>query len=213
MFITFEGVEGSGKSSVISFVDKALSKHQVEVVRTREPGGTNFGVKLRDILLNVESRGLCSEAELLLFCADRAEHVKQLINPALAQGKTVLCDRFTDSTIAYQGYGRGVEIDKLVQLCEFATSGLTPDLVILLDCDPEIALGRAKSRDSRDGQLGSDTRFEQEKIEFHQRVRDGFLKLAAASPQRFSVFDSNLSLEEVSAKVLAEVEQRLALGA
>jgi len=169
-FITFEGIEGSGKSTLIEALDSWLRNKNLPSVKTREPGGSELGPKLRSIILDHEP---APETELLLFAADRAEHVRKFIQPNLELGNSVLCDRFTHSSLAYQGYGRGLSLDKINYLNEVATSGLQPDLVIWLDLDIEVALERAKKRGEE-----AWTRFEREGAAFHQKIRNGYQKMA-----------------------------------
>lgn len=189
MFVTVEGIEGSGKSSLIG----GLSKHFPDALITKEPGDSKLGVEIRKLLF---SHSPCSLAETFLFLADRAEHVTKVVRPALEQGQTVICDRFTDSTIAYQGYARGLSIPLLIHLNDTATNNLKPDVTLLLDLPPEVGLKRAKSRSEEEW-----TRFEQEQLEFHQRIRAGFLDLAKKE-NRFKVLDATKSQEEILKEAL-----------
>lgn len=202
LFITLEGGEGSGKSTLVEKIYDYLNKlYPDQVVKTFEPGGTNFGAKLRDILLKDESFLLNKKAELFLFLADRAQHVENIIRPALSDGKIIICDRYNDSSIAYQGSARlNDNIDEIDKICQFATGGLQPEITFYLDLDPKIGLARVK---------GSLDRLEKETIEFHQSVRDGFLKLAKDNSRRFCVIDANQSPNEVFLSVKGYIEQRL----
>ena len=208
MFVTLEGGEGAGKSTQLRALADRLSAAGRRVTVTREPGGTPFGQVARSILLHRtateggEPFRLDETAELLLFAADRAQHIDELIRPALERGDTVLCDRFTDSTIAYQGYGRGVPLDRIRQSITLATRGLTPDLTLLLDLPVQIGLAR------RLGERPPD-QFEREAHDFHSRVRDGFLTLAAAEPSRFLVVDATLSPEAITDLIWARLSRML----
>ena len=197
-FVTFEGVEGSGKSTHLRLLARALREAGREVVETREPGGTSLGQSLRDLLLTPASAAPDPLAELLLYCADRAQHAAEVIRPALAAGRIVLCDRFSDSTIAYQGYGRGLDLDTVDTLDARARGGLEPDLTFLLDCPAEAGLARALARS------GAADRFEQESIAFHEAVRRGFHALAAAAPRRYRVIDTTPPAAEVGEQIRAE---------
>jgi dTMP kinase len=199
-FITIEGGEGSGKSTLIQRLKSHLSQQGIPVVTTREPGGSALGEAIRDLLLhNKNGLSIGATAELLLFLAARAQHLEELIRPALARGKTVICDRFNDSTIAYQGAARNLEPSQIETLCSFVSGTTTPHLTLLLDIDPLIGLERAKkSRQSMD-------RLESEQIAFHNRVRDAFRTLAATHPERIILIDATLTPEKVFEKALAEV--------
>ena len=201
-FITIEGIEGSGKSTLIRGLAAVLESGGHEVVCTREPGATEIGRALRSILLKAVDPAPGTLTEVFLFAADRAQHVTEVIRPALAAGKVVLCDRYTDSTLAYQGGGRGVDRGLLETMNELATSGLKPERVLLLDLDPEIGLRRARSRCEEEGTGESWTRFEEEELAFHQRLRDCFLELAANEPGRFQIIDATLSPEELVASAM-----------
>lgn len=199
MFITFEGPEGSGKTTQLRLLADALEAAGRRVVCTREPGGTPIAERIRALALH---ETLAPEAELLLFLAARAEHVAVCIRPALEQGRVVLCDRFTDSTVAYQGYGLGLGLAELRRLCAFAAGDLTPDLTLLLDLDPELGLRRrfAAAAD-RASDPGSVNRMEQRHIEFHRRVRDGFLREAEHAPGRFCRIDAGRPAADVQAEI------------
>lgn len=209
MFISLEGIEGSGKSTVLHMLDQHLQAGGYSVCVTREPGGCALGRGLRALLLDARTQGLRNRAELFLFLADRAQHVGEVIRPALEAGQIVLCDRYVDSTIAYQGYGRGMDPDQLVAINTLATGGLMPDLTLLLDLDPATGIGRAGRRNEEADTVISEGRFESESLRFHCRVRQGYLDLAAASPERMVVLDASRPAEEVFWQCLAEVETRL----
>jgi dTMP kinase len=207
-FITFEGPEGAGKTSQLDRAATVLGARQVDVLVTREPGGTWLGEQLREVLLARTGANAPTDAttDALLFNAARRQLVAEVIRPALEAGTTVLCARFADSTLAYQGYGAGVPLDRLAQLAATATDGLTPDLTILLDVPPDIGLARKSP--------GEVTRFEAEfDLDFHRRVRDGFLALAAAEPGRFVVIDATGSRDEVAAAIREVLDRQVPSGA
>lgn len=210
MFVTFEGIEGTGKTTQIKRLVSWLSSERGRVVTvTREPGGSRLGAELRRILLSMESRDLTGHTELFLYLADRAQHVSTVIKPALDQGHVVACDRFADSTVAYQGYGRGLDPKLLHRLNDVAVNGTWPDLTILLDIDPALGLNRALTRNVRENKAQAEGRFEAEDLEFHARVREGYLTLAALHPERMVVVDATPGPDEVFAAVRAAVEARL----
>ncbi|MBI1756764.1 MAG: dTMP kinase [Fimbriimonas ginsengisoli] len=201
MFVTFEGPEGAGKTTVLKAVARRLEADGQRVVMTREPGEGEIGAKIRDILLS--GGDLSPAAELFLFLADRAQHVASVIKPALAAGAFVLCDRYSDSTLVYQGYGRGLDLETLRGLNQLATGGLTPDLTLLLDLDPELGLARL-SLDKMD-------RMDRESIEFHRKVRDGFLREAKREPARWRVIDAAVPIAGVILACCQEVEAAAAI--
>ena len=207
LFVTFEGIEGSGKTTHLRHLAVHLRATGQVVVETREPGGTRAGLAVRALLLGTEAVPLSPLAELLLYCADRAQHVERVILPALAAGRIVLCDRFLDSTITYQGYGRGLDLDSVRALDATARTGLWPELTFLLDCPVAVGLARARERPG-----AADDRFERETIAFHERVRAGFAALAAAEPARFCILDSTAPIAEVQARMIAAAERRLGVG-
>lgn len=206
-FITFEGTEGCGKSTQIRLLADHLSQRGHQVCTTREPGGCRISDEIRRILLDPASEGMDPVTELMLYAAARAQHVAEVIRPALKRGEIVLCDRFADATLAYQGYGRKLDIELTQSLNRIATDGLTPDLTILLDIPLETGLERAVSRNSLDD--NSEGRFEQEALAFHQRVRDGYLTLASQE-ERFRVVTAEGSIDDVAERirhaVISEVE-------
>lgn len=203
LFVTLEGIEGSGKSAHARTLAASLRARGHDVVETREPGGTPAGAAIRALLLGADATPLSPLAELFLYCADRTQHVSQVIRPALAAGLIVVCDRFSDSTVAYQGYGRGLDLDVVRGLDARARDGLEPSLTLLLDCPVEVGLGRARARP------GADDRFEREALAFHERTRAGFHAVAAAAPARVVVVDSTADPTDVSARVLAATLARL----
>lgn len=190
-FISFEGGEGAGKSTLIHKVGDWLRSEGKEVVTTHEPGGTALAGEIRKILL--EKPRICSKAELLLFLAARAEHVDEVIEPSLKKGKIVLCDRFQDSTVAYQGYARHLGIIETMRLSEYSSNQIVPDLTIYLDIPPEIGLERAKRTLKKE----KNDRMEAEHLEFHEKVRKGFLTLADLFPRRIRVLDARLSSDVI----------------
>jgi dTMP kinase len=211
MFITFEGIEGSGKSTQISrLADWLKGELNQSPVVTREPGGCEISDKIRRILLDIANSEMDEQAELLLYAAARAQHVAQIIRPAIDNGRIVLCDRFSDATIAYQGFGRGLPLPLIQQINQLATLGITPELTLLLDFDPEIGLNRARHRNEIS--TGPDeNRFEQENLDFHRRIRDGYLSLASVE-ERFCVIDAGGDADTVEARIRSIVAARLGLG-
>lgn len=203
MFITFEGPEGSGKSTQIALLSSYLRQQGFSVLTTREPGGTLIGDRARDCVHDVAHTMMAPTTELLLYSASRAQLVAEVIRPALAAGKVVLCDRFSDSTMAYQGYGRGLDLEDLAYITHFATGGLKPDLTLLLDIDVEKGLARRV----RGG--GEMNRLDLETIEFHNRVRRGYHNLAAAEPERWVVIAADGAAEAVQVDIRRVVEGRL----
>jgi len=207
MFLTLEGIEGSGKTTQINNIYRFLENKGHNCVITREPGGTKIGRKIRSILLDPENKGLEPMAELLLYFSDRVEHVKKLIKPALAEGKTVICDRYFDATLVYQGYARGLDIKLITRLHELVLDGLKPDITLLLDLSPETGLSRAWEQIGNGSRSGDETRFEKEALSFHEKIRAGYLELARLEPQRFRVIDAS----QEKNKVQMDIEKVLAL--
>jgi dTMP kinase len=199
-FITFEGIEGSGKTTQIRMAGKYLKRHHIPFLITSEPGGTPLGRKIKKILLKRDSYGICAEAEVLLFSAARVQHVRDVISPALSEGKTVLCDRFSDSTLVYQGFGRGLDPRFIRELYDFTSAGLKPDLTIVFDLPVEIGLRRAMERMCLAGSAAPD-RFEGEDLEFHRKIREGYLLLAKQEPERFRVIDSAKDVISINREV------------
>ena len=203
-FITFEGVEGSGKSTQINLLADKLRETGKEVVLTREPGGTNLGQKIRKLLLDPDNIDMDNRAEILLYAADRAQHVKKKIIPALNEGKIVLTDRYIDSNIAYQGYGRKLEMDMVRNVNEWVIRDVWPDLTILLDIDAQKGLERARnlSPDKKGDRL------EQEIITFYENIREGYLKIAKKE-KRFVVVDGNQKPKDIHNKIFKIIKERL----
>lgn len=199
-FITIEGIEGVGKSTNLDFVQSVLEDRGREVVRTREPGGTPSAERIRQVLLELGDESIPDIAELLLFFAARSLNLENLIRPALATGQWVLCDRFTDATRAYQGAGRGLDIERIDTLAGWVHDGLEPDLTLLLDAPVEVGFERIAARRSVD-------RMESEARAFYERVRAGYLDLAAANPARFAVIDAVQSLADVQKDIHAALHK------
>jgi len=193
-FITLEGSEGSGKSTNLAYIHEKLQQSGVDVILTREPGGTPLGEQIRELLLDHRQQAMASDTELLLMFAARAQHLNELILPALEQGKWVLCDRFTDATYAYQGAGRGISEERIGLLEQWVQGDLRPDLTFFLDLPVDQGLARAGERSAPD-------RFEREKIDFFERVRQGYLKQAEREPQRYRVVDASVPLEQVQSQL------------
>ena len=208
MFLTVEGIEGAGKSTFIGLLEDELAKRGVDFLRTREPGGCALGRQIRPLLLDV-SQNVSDRAELFLFLADRAQHVADTILPALERGQWVICDRYADSTIAYQGYGRGMDPEELQRLNDYATGGLWPDITFLLDLPVEEGLGRALARNGREGLTKSEGRFEAEALAFHQRIREGFHLRALRWPERFRVLDATQAPDAIVAQAIEHLETHL----
>lgn len=196
MFVTLEGMEGSGKSTLLKGLNQRFQAAGRTVTLTREPGASSIGANLRAMLLSTRST-LANETELFLFLADRAQHMTEIIRPALQAGHVVLCDRFADSTLVYQGCGRGFDRRLLATLNDVAVSGLWPDTTLILDLPPEEGLRRALQRNNTSGQSDDEGRFEAETLAFHTRIREGFLELARQHPQRCVVLDATRQPEQL----------------
>ncbi|CAH2031514.1 dTMP kinase [Trichlorobacter ammonificans] len=209
MFITFEGIEGSGKSTQIRLLADTLRAGGATVLLTREPGGCPVADRIRAVLLDAENRAMVAMTELMLYAAARAQHLAEVVRPALAAGAIVLCDRFSDATRAYQAFGRGLPRETVEQLNQLACDGLAPDLTLLLDCDTATGLERARSRIEAAGSGPREERFELEALSFHQRVREGYLRLAAEEPERFAVVPAEGAPAEIAVAVAAIVTGRL----
>ena len=209
MFITFEGIEGTGKSTQITRVKEYFESLGKEVFLTLEPGGSRVGQELRKMLLHVDNKDITPITELFLYLADRAQHIAQVIRPELEAGKVVLCDRFADSTIVYQGYGRGLDTKVLQQLNDVAVDGLWPDLTILLDIDPEIGLKRATLRNIEDGKAKEEGRFEAEHISFHRRIREGYLTWGALNHNRIKKANAEPAPDQVFEQIKAIIDEKL----
>jgi dTMP kinase len=202
LFLTLEGAEGVGKSTNIEYITQYLERRGIEYVLTREPGGTALAEKIRDLLLAVHEEPMSELTELLLVFAARAQHLDKVIQPALSKGKWVVCDRFTDATFAYQGAGRGLSVETIGQLQSLVQGELRPDLTLILDLNPEIGLARASNRGELD-------RFELEQQSFFRHVRQGYLDIAQAEPERCRVIDASKPLTDVKLDLLAALEQGL----
>ncbi len=202
LFITLEGPEGAGKSTNRDYLAALLREHGVDVVLTREPGGTPLAERIRELLLAPADEPMASDTELLLVFAARAQHLQQVVRPALARGAVVLCDRFTDATYAYQGGGRGVPAERIALLEDFVQDVLRPDLTLVFDLPVEVGLARAAARGRLD-------RFEQERLEFFEAVRSTYLQRAAQSPERYRVLDAAQPLDAVQQRVAGLLPQLL----
>jgi dTMP kinase len=200
MFITFEGGEGTGKTTLIQGIAKALRTSH-DVITTREPGGSMIAEAIRDIILNPKYHGVTPYTEALLLAASRAQHLDEVILPALKQNKIVLCDRYVDSSLAYQAYARDLGFDFVLSINRYAVENL-PDLTFYIDLDPEIGLSRIAHRDKYD-------RLDQEALDFHTRVRKGYLEVTKRYNNRIVLIDGNQSIEEIEKQILAEIEKRL----
>ncbi len=208
MFLTFEGIEGCGKSTQIRLLAQTLLAAGHQVVLTREPGGCPIADQVRAVLLDAANRAMVPMTELLLYGAARAQHLSEIILPALAQGQIVLCDRFSDATRAYQAFGRGLDRQLIEQVNQLACQGLCPDMTLLLDCPVEVGLARARQRiDAADGPR--EERFELEALAFHQRVRAGYLALANEDSGRFVLINANQTPEQVANQIATAVLSRL----
>jgi dTMP kinase len=205
MFITFEGIEGCGKTTQIGRLAKRLASLRIPVLLTLEPGGTRIGKQIRKILLDSRNRDLAALAEVMLYAAERAQHVKEVIKPALEQGKWVLCDRFTDATVVYQGMARGQDIDLIQLLNDKVTLSIQPNITILLDCPVEVGLERATLRD-KTGRVKGQDRFEKENKAFHRKVRRGYLAVARKDPKRFVVIQADASAREVEERIFRQIQ-------
>jgi dTMP kinase len=204
-FITFEGIEGSGKTTQLALLAERLRRNGLRVLTTREPGGCPIADAIRRILLDPVNRAMAPRAELLLYAAARAQHVAEVIRPALAEGRIVLCDRYTDATLAYQGYGRQLDMVLIDHLNEIASEGCRPDLTLLLDMPETAGLERALQRNATQD-LAAEGRFEQETLAFHGRVRQGYLEVARRQPARFRLIDARGGVEEVAGRIASAVD-------
>jgi dTMP kinase len=195
LFISFEGIEGTGKTIQSKLLYEHFKKAGHTVILTEEPGGTRISLKIRDMLLSVENKEITPITELLLYNASRAQHLKEVILPVLKKCGIVITDRFADSTVAYQGYGRGIDLKLIESLERMVTEGIKPDITLLLDLDVETGLLRNKGINKTD-------RFELEDLEFHKKVRDGYLQIAAREPERIKLIDASGSIEEIHRKII-----------
>ncbi|QCU89894.1 dTMP kinase [Thiomicrorhabdus sediminis] len=205
-FITLEGTEGAGKSTNLLFMQEWLAKKGVDVLVTREPGGTEIGEAIREVLLNKDFTAMHEQTELLLMFAARAQHLQEKILPALAEGKWVISDRFTDATYAYQGGARGMDFSEIATIETWVQRGFQPDTTFIFDLPIEIGMARVAARG------GQTDRFEQEKQAFFEKVRQSYLQRAAAAPERYKVLDASQNLQQVQADISARLEQMLANG-
>ena len=204
MFITIEGPEGSGKTTAVDTAVKELEKMGYQIVRTREPGGTPIAEQIRNVILDKNNTAMDQRTEALLYAASRRQHLVEKVWPALKEGKIVICDRYLDSSLAYQGGARGLGVDNILQVNSFATEGTFPDLTLLFDIDPKLGLARIAANSNREV-----NRLDLEKIEFHNKVRNAFLELAKRYPERFVVIDASQSREEVAKKTLEVMLSRI----
>jgi dTMP kinase len=201
MFISLEGIEGCGKTTQLEYLSSFLEDKGYPYVVTREPGGTAIGEKIRSILLDPESKDLVPAAELLLYMADRAQHIDLLIRPQLADGKIVLCDRYFDATIVYQGFARGLDTNFICNLHRLLFEDLKPDITLLLDLPPRIGLERAWKELDGGNRCDTESRFEEETISFHEKVRAGYLEIARFEPDRFKIIDASQELHQVQSDI------------
>jgi dTMP kinase len=209
MFISLEGIEGCGKTTQINHLKDFIEKKGQACVVTREPGGTAIGGDIRSILLNPANNNLVPKAELLLYMADRAQHIAALIKPALAQNKVVLCDRYFDATVVYQGYARGLGTKFICELHRLLLEDFKPDITLLLDLSPKVGLARAWKELNNGTRSGTESRFEEETLSFHEKVRSGYLELARQEPDRFKIIDAANEETRVQADIQGVLEQYL----
>ena len=204
MFITIEGPEGSGKTTAVDTAVKELEKMGYQIVRTREPGGTPIAEQIRNVILDKNNTAMDQRTEALLYAASRRQHLVEKVWPALREGKIVICDRYLDSSLAYQGGARGLGIENILNVNMFATEGTFPDLTLLFDLDPQVGLARIAANSNREV-----NRLDLEKLEFHTKVRNTFLELAKRYPERFVIIDASQSREEVAKKTLEVMLSRI----
>jgi dTMP kinase len=209
MFITLEGIEGSGKTTQIGRLVEFLENRGIECVTTRQPGGTRIGENIRSILLDPANSALAPMTELLLYMADRSQHIYELIGPCLQAGKTVICDRYFDATMVYQGFARGLNIELIQQLHQILFDDLKPDVTLLLDLAPQVGLQRAWQQLNNGQRSGLESRFEAETVAFHEKVRAGYLELARLEPGRFRIVDATQSQDQVFAAMRKIVSSTL----
>ena len=200
-FITFEGIEGSGKSTQIKLAAAYLGEKKIPFIVTQEPTGTDIGIQIADILFKREHGHLCAEAELLLFCAARAQHIREVIRPALQQGKVILCDRFSDATYAYQGAGRGLDRATIRFINDFSALNTIPDMTLLFDMPVEAGLKRATARNNKLDNPAASDRFEREHVAFHRRIREGYLEILRNNPARFRLIDADRDIAVIQEDV------------
>ena len=212
MFISFEGIEGSGKTTHVKHTVRFLQDKGHDCVITREPGGTRIGEKIRAILLDPLSKDMDPLTEFLLYMADRAQHIKECILPLLSDGKMVLCDRYYDATMAYQGFARGLDIGLIEKMHKLLFENLKPDITLLLDLPPEIGLARAWKQINNGNRVSEETRFEEERLSFHRRVRAGYLELAGLEPERFRIIDASKDEHGVREEIIKILDAEINRG-
>ena len=204
LFITLEGPEGSGKTSAIKIVKEQLEKEGYQIVMTREPGGTPISEQIRNVILDKSNTAMDYRTEALLYVASRRQHLVEKVWPNVKEGKLVICDRYLDSSLAYQGYARGLGVEDILNVNMYATEGTFPDITLLFDLEPEVGLARINANSSREV-----NRLDLEKLDFHHRVRNGYLSLAKRFPDRFVIIDASKDLEEVASSALKAIKERL----
>jgi dTMP kinase len=209
MFISFEGIEGSGKTTNIRHAVRFLRDKGHDCVITREPGGTRIGEKIRAILLDPSSKEMDPLTELLLYTADRSQHIKELIAPFLSAGKTVVCDRYYDATVVYQGYARGLDTELILRLHRLLFENLKPDITLLLDLPPEVGLSRAWKQIDNGARDRVETRFEEETLSFHKKVRSGYLEMARLEPARFRIIDASKEADQVREEITRTLSEKI----
>lgn len=202
-FISFEGGEGSGKTTIIEMLAKELINLGYDLVKTREPGGSKIAEEIRTIILNNENTNMDYKTEALLFAASRRQHLKEVIIPALEEEKIVICDRFVDSSLAYQGYARGLGIEEIYEINKYAIGNVFPNLTLYIDVDPNVGLSRAKGRDRKVDRL------DLEKLSFHELVREGYFEVAKRYPERVKIINGNRDIKEIYNDIKAEVMKKL----
>jgi len=209
MFISLEGIEGSGKTTNLSHAVGFLQDKGHDCVITREPGGTRIGEKIRAILLDPSSKEMDPLTELLLYTADRSQHIKELISPLLSAGKTVVCDRYYDATVVYQGYARGLDTELILRLHRLLFENLKPDITLLLDLPPEIGLSRAWKQIDQGDRDRVETRFEEETLSFHKKVRSGYLEMARLEPERYRIIDASQEPDQVRKEITRTLSEEI----
>lgn len=204
LFITLEGPEGSGKTSAIKIVKEQLEKEGYQIVMTREPGGTPISEQIRNVILDKGNTAMDYRTEALLYAASRRQHLVEKVWPNVKEGKLVICDRYLDSSLAYQGYARGLGVEDILNVNMYATEGTFPDITLLFDLEPEVGLARINANSDREV-----NRLDLEKLDFHHRVRNGYLSLAKRFPDRFVIIDASQNLEDVASSALKAIKERL----
>ncbi|HOK40663.1 MAG TPA: dTMP kinase [bacterium] len=209
IFITFEGPEGSGKTTQANLLIKYFKKKGREVIYTREPGGTKISEQIRNILLDKKNKEMDKYTELLLYIASRRQLVAEKIEKELKSGKVIICDRFTDASLAYQGYGRGIDLNFIIELNNIATNNRKPDITFLMDIEIEEGLNKTKNIDKKHSKKGEMDRIEAESLKFHQKVRNGYRKIMKKEPERICLIKVNKSIEEIHKKIVELIEQKI----